>query len=459
MSKRWRIPDTINPVGTVCVQLQIPDDSTYIEHFWGALEALCKAWNYDYTPTKEGSQVAYVWQAVIDSAADDVRNGVACEMPIDCNEVETCLSTSAIIAAIQSDILALQTNDAIQDSDIDTLQSDVNTIKTVDIPQINLTLADHETRLDAIELDLAQKTLNDTDHDNRITDLENIHPHNYGSGGGGQLVEFSANSHFLNADLPTTLINVWELASFITHTFTHPNALIIIEVKGRSTTAAPIGKLRIKVNGVAGSQEGWTQDVNVQSLQVNDKFTGIVTGSPVQVQLEFATTGGVFVLSDNQYVQYSIWEFSDAPTGNPDVVTFDTGGHPYTLPVGQIGTIQSVGNPDNALQGINASNGVNGDYIEVEIDLGSATQINDISYDLWNNHASGHAGVTIYFDGVPDNYGNDIYAKDTWVSTNWSAKGTGVFPITAQLVRVRAWAWSSETIPDLRLDNIFVDTT
>lgn len=105
--KKWLIPDVIDPPETICVQLEIPNDTLHIAAFWGALEQLGKAYNWEDSYVT-GSQTAYVWQAIIQTAANFVRIGEQC-MP-DCNDVEDCLETSTIINIIEGDVITNETN-------------------------------------------------------------------------------------------------------------------------------------------------------------------------------------------------------------------------------------------------------------------------------------------------------------------------------------------------------------
>lgn len=105
--KKWLVPDVIDPAEKVCVQLEIPNDTLHIAAFWGALEALSKAYNWEDS-FADGSATAYVWRDVIADASELVKTGVNCML--DCNDVEDCLETSTIINIIEGDVIINETN-------------------------------------------------------------------------------------------------------------------------------------------------------------------------------------------------------------------------------------------------------------------------------------------------------------------------------------------------------------
>lgn len=100
--KKWLVPDVVDPVESVCVQINIPKDANHINAFWGALEQLSKAYNWEDS-FADGSATAYIWQAVLDDAAEHARQEINCM--IDCDDVEDCLDSSVIINVIEGDIV------------------------------------------------------------------------------------------------------------------------------------------------------------------------------------------------------------------------------------------------------------------------------------------------------------------------------------------------------------------
>jgi len=105
--KKWLVPDVIDPVEKVCVQLEIPNDVKHIAAFWGALEQLGKAYNWEDSYA-DGSETAYVWQDVLEGASEAVKVGENCML--DCDDVEDCLETSTIINVIEGDVITNETN-------------------------------------------------------------------------------------------------------------------------------------------------------------------------------------------------------------------------------------------------------------------------------------------------------------------------------------------------------------
>lgn len=105
--KKWLVPDVIDPAGKVCVQLEIPNDTKHIAAFWGALEALSKAYNWEDS-FADGSATAYVWRDVLADASELVKIGENCML--DCDDVEDCLETSTIINIIEGDVITNETN-------------------------------------------------------------------------------------------------------------------------------------------------------------------------------------------------------------------------------------------------------------------------------------------------------------------------------------------------------------
>ncbi len=75
--KKWVVPSVIDPAAKVCVQLEIPNEAMHIAAFWGALEQLTKAYNWQDSYI-DGSAVAYVWRDVVSLAAQAVRDGQNC---------------------------------------------------------------------------------------------------------------------------------------------------------------------------------------------------------------------------------------------------------------------------------------------------------------------------------------------------------------------------------------------
>lgn len=97
--KGWLLPDVIDPP-TVCFQINVPNDPNHIRAFSGALLQLARWWNWERDDLKRGAPVSAVWARHIDEAMELWNSGGACNVPIDCAELEACLVTSQVMIAM-----------------------------------------------------------------------------------------------------------------------------------------------------------------------------------------------------------------------------------------------------------------------------------------------------------------------------------------------------------------------
>lgn len=106
---------------------------------------------YDSATREIQKKIAGVWITVTDSLA------------VTLNAIQAIANNAAAAAAAAQSTAnnaltvangAVTVNNT-QNNRLNSLENDVNSIMTVDIPQINLTLADHETRIDALEAAIA----------------------------------------------------------------------------------------------------------------------------------------------------------------------------------------------------------------------------------------------------------------------------------------------------------------
>lgn len=121
------LPDVIDPPETVCIRIEIPKDDKHIYAFFGALDVLGLANNWERDSLHSAKQVAQLWRDTIQTAR---QTWGACEMPIDCNEVEACLTTSPTITTIEIDItnnLNIITNNTNELQEIQENPADGNT--------------------------------------------------------------------------------------------------------------------------------------------------------------------------------------------------------------------------------------------------------------------------------------------------------------------------------------------
>lgn len=67
---KWTLPDVINPLETMCVQIQVPKERFHIAAFRGALLNLASATQWADDPDHTAKEVATVWRGVIDSMTE-----------------------------------------------------------------------------------------------------------------------------------------------------------------------------------------------------------------------------------------------------------------------------------------------------------------------------------------------------------------------------------------------------
>jgi len=108
MTKAWLLPAVVDPVETVCVQIEVPKDDAHIQAFFGAIQQLGLWWNWERDESQTALATSIVWQRQLALAAEKVRQGENCM--VDCNDIEGCLDTSTIINNILVDIDINETN-------------------------------------------------------------------------------------------------------------------------------------------------------------------------------------------------------------------------------------------------------------------------------------------------------------------------------------------------------------
>lgn len=77
---RHIIPTNLNPTGTRCVPVEIPDDPEYIAMFYDALASLTV--RQRYVPEPEAEQVADLWRHVLSETMYKIGAGIGCEADI-----------------------------------------------------------------------------------------------------------------------------------------------------------------------------------------------------------------------------------------------------------------------------------------------------------------------------------------------------------------------------------------
>ena len=111
---QWLLPTVVDPA-RICLQIEIPNDANHIRAFWGALNELARAWNWEWDGNFTGRDVAYVWNEIIQQASINFYNGVECDMALDCAEVNACLPEAQNFIDLQEAV-----NDVV--TDIDTIK-------------------------------------------------------------------------------------------------------------------------------------------------------------------------------------------------------------------------------------------------------------------------------------------------------------------------------------------------
>ncbi len=499
---KWQLPTVIDPPETVCVQIEIPNDFYHIAAFWGALEELAKAyrWRDSYVG---GSAAAYVWRDIIDYAANLVRIGDNCMSdPFDCTDVELCLATSDIIAALQTQITnnanGVSTNNALITTNTNAIGNqatliqnnadqilinqtnignnandiiDVETALTIltnrvtvnegDITDLetNLSLTNVQVGLNAddiddLELDAAQQALTLIDHEARIAMLEG------GGVGGGGFVKVLETVILDDTGYISVPSPGWQKITDI------PD--LVVDLNGQGLTQVHYqlacytnGKVSFRVtDGTAISEvrSFFTPNVlHYDAITFTAEFEDLSEGSHT-FWLELREDSGQSFIPKSRIIG-TVWEIaatSTPPILTDPIVTFDPDTAPYSLTVGQKGLPSANGNPDLCLAGDDVEDP---DFIEIQVDLGIDKPINNVILDYYtSDHVN--TNFQIYIDDVYFGGGLALDLSDVWDEHNALTDDPTPppFPTSGRLVRIRLKASFAATIADLRFDNIFIDT-
>jgi len=128
MTKAWLLPAVVDPVETVCVQIQVPKDDAHIQAFFGALQALGMWWNWERDDSKTALDTSIVWQRQIELAGQAIRDEENCM--VDCTDIEDCLETSTTIIGINVDIDINETNITNNETNITVNETNITTNET-----------------------------------------------------------------------------------------------------------------------------------------------------------------------------------------------------------------------------------------------------------------------------------------------------------------------------------------
>lgn len=77
----YLLPATLDPSGSDCVKIAVPDDDGHRAAFWGAIQTLAQWHNWERDAGKNGKTAAAVWAAVITAAHSEM--GGLCNLPPD----------------------------------------------------------------------------------------------------------------------------------------------------------------------------------------------------------------------------------------------------------------------------------------------------------------------------------------------------------------------------------------
>lgn len=75
---KWTLPEVVNPLETMCVQIQVPKERFHIAAFRGALLNLASATQWADDPDHTAKDVANVWKAVINSMTEVCEGLTGC---------------------------------------------------------------------------------------------------------------------------------------------------------------------------------------------------------------------------------------------------------------------------------------------------------------------------------------------------------------------------------------------
>jgi len=345
---------------------------------------------------------------------------------------------------LQTNIDAVQTNldnhiaqNAQQHTDIYDLFDDVDdaiavertridSLTTVDIPQINLTLTDHTNRIISLE--------------SLITALQ-----------ASMDIQVSAYEVSVGSTQETSgTVYIDVPNSQQSHTFTYPNALIIATAGLYNAYSAGFTYIKSKVVVVEGTNMQRNYGQSRKTAHVAQTYSGIQTGTPVDIELVFKSSAGhTAKVSSSQRLSYVVIEFAQGISEilEDPIVTFDAGSAPYSLPSGQVGIVTGGGNPANCLF---AQSVAQAEYIAVKVDLGESKTIDSIDFDAYSSHRN-----LIQFEYLVDGVqkaligiGSNNYV---WENVFYGANQVG------QVVEIRLHA-NTGAIDDMRIDNFQIIT-
>jgi hypothetical protein len=414
-------------------------------------------------------------------AIQDILEFTVGEGCMDCNDVETCLSTSAIIASLQSQITtnlnAIISNDtdiannlaAIQGNttNIANLTTRMDTAET-DIVAIQGRLDTNETQIqnnldsiiDHTALLIAHNTLLDN-HEARLLALES-------AGGQGGVVARAYNkkstqlvSDFLINDATNWMDTGLDIAVDIPN-----NAITQVSFRLTLIASSVINQHVAEFRIESDSEFTVVTEIHYEPEESGENHTwtimGAFDGLPAGVTTFTLFARKIlrnFSIPDNETLTIEVWSIGGqvAPV-ELGIVTFDTGGYPLyvlnSVPLNH--SIEPNGNPGNCAE---IANMVEDDFIEIEIDLQSEQTVNDIVMDMLHSVETSSTGYWIWADGdLKTLFSNSDHDTGSWHSMSFENDVPSVFPFTGQVIKIRVEATPSG-ISLLRLDNIDIQVS
>lgn len=150
-NKGYILPAIIDPPETVCIRIEVPNDANHIYAFWGALDTLGIASNWDWDGLQSGKAAAIVWRDVVNDArltwGDCDMSAVTNIRIVDCNlealidevwtvvaDLSSCITTHT--APIQSQVDDNETDITGNALDIGDNTDDIDDLEDAD-PEIN----------------------------------------------------------------------------------------------------------------------------------------------------------------------------------------------------------------------------------------------------------------------------------------------------------------------------------
>ncbi len=479
---KWLLPTVLDPVNTVCVQFQIPDDQAHIAAFWGALKALSNAWNWDDS-FNDGSIVAFVWRDVIEQSVLDVKNGVNCLMPfvdeiriVDCI-LEYCIDDVwiPVVGWDASCFEGAQGEQGIQGiQGVQGIQGLTGaTGDTGATGATGPTGAQGIQGIQGVQGDEGAQGIQGVQGDEGAQGIQGLQgiqgiqgvQGDEGQAGGDGAFFLSTSYHHIVANNTSYSGITYALMPHTseTHTFTYPYAHILCSVKTKYALGVPnFASIRMLCDSVKGDHV-WNQSGTSQkNVHMSERFNDIVVGSPLKLDLEWLvdTLGEKVKTIALTNVIWTVLEYS-VLQAQVFTIDFDAG-HGYLIGSTDdiITLVGAFGNPLDCLSAVNNPGVDSLDYFEITIDFGSERTVNSITFDWRQDLLRGFA-YSIFADEVFLEDGGFPQPEfvDVWTNYDIETFKVGLlFPFVATTVKLRFRHTSGTALCTALIDNIVYDT-